>query len=524
MSCVPNAVSIRLQHGRGANSGGFATALICAAVVVASSAQLWATSIGNTLVVAVSGDAAPNGNGTISGVGTPVLNDAGSVAFLVSLSGTNGATHQDQAIFRGDSHSIAEIVRTGQIASNGTGNISSVSTPAVNSVGQIAFRAILDSVAGRRALYRSDGQTLVEIAHAGQPTPDGDGVFSTLGAEPSLNDRGEMGFLGGLTGSMNAANDGMGVFRADSTMITQLARRGQLTPSGNGRFSDFNNLNEPALNNWGQMSFFADLTGTSGGQQDDSGMFRVDGTNVVEIVREGQIDAVNAPRLNNRGELAFQAFSSSTGIYRADAIQLTQLATEDAPAPDGNGVFETFNGPPALNDSGQTAFVADLKGTSGSPSDDRGIFRADGNTLIQVVREGGLAPGGTGRFVSSIDNPAINEAGQIAFRALVRNEDNTVQRGVFLFDEAHGLMQVARAGDALLGSTITELNFAPGDSSGHVRSGFNDLGPTRLAYRFTLLDGRQGIAVWSLVPEPGCATLLGLALIGFCVRQRRQHF
>jgi len=82
---------------------------------------------------------------------------------------------------------------------------------------------------------------------------------------------------------------------------------------------------------------------------------------------------------------------------------------------------------------------------------------------------------------------------------------------------------VARAGDLLLGSSITELDLVSAGTAGRVRSGLSMNGPTRVAYRFVLADGREGIAVWSLVPEPGSAVLVCLAMLGLGgVRVRRR--
>ena len=125
--------------------------------------------------------------------------------------------------------------------------------------------------------------------------------------------------------------------------------------------------------------------------------------------------------------------------------------------------------------------------------------------------------------------PTINEKGQIAFATQLFEtaagaSDNY---GIFLFDDSRGLVQVAREGEPFLGSTIRGLEFNPRTSlsigvSGHERSGFNKTGAMRIAYQFTLADGRSGIAVWTLVPEPGGGTLVGMGLFGmgmFCFRR-----
>jgi hypothetical protein len=220
--------------------------------------------------------------------------------------------------------------------------------------------------------------------------------------------------------------------------------------------------------------------------------------------------------INDSGAIAFYGTLSNPtrqGLFLGTESTVLQIAHEGQIAPDGNGALHFF-GRPALNDSGQVVFRATLSGTVGGNNDNQGLFRTDGATLTQIARSGQTAPDGNGifKFSTSVDSdlmPAINEKGQIAFatqlfETAAGNSDNF---GIFLFDDLSGLVQVARKGEPFLGSTITGLDFNPNTLysvgvSGHERSGFNKTGTTRLAYEFALADGRSGIAVWTLVPEP----------------------
>jgi hypothetical protein len=136
--------------------------------------------------------------------------------------------------------------------------------------------------------------------------------------------------------------------------------------------------------------------------------------------------------------------------------------------------------------------------------------------MVQVVRKGQSVPGGNGRFAANFSRPALNDAGQLAFRAFLTGtsggtSDNT---GIFLFDDALGIVQVARTGDAFLGSTIAELGFAPPEGLGEEHSGLNKSGVPRVAFFFRLADSREGIAIWTLVPEPSSSILLAVGLLG----------
>ena len=54
--------------------------------------------------------------------------------------------------------------------------------------------------------------------------------------------------------------------------------------------------------------------------------------------------------------------------------ETTTIAISGQIAPDGNGAFASF-GTPAINASGQAAFVGGFTGTSGASTDDQGVFR-----------------------------------------------------------------------------------------------------------------------------------------------------
>ncbi|NOZ40850.1 MAG: hypothetical protein GXP24_11575, partial [Planctomycetes bacterium] len=353
---------------------------------------------GGLTQIARTGQAAPDSNGTFSDFdfGDPALNNAGQAAFAVRLTGVSGGSSDEFGIFFGDeAGGLTQIARTGQAAPDGNGTLSRFSNfPAFNDAGQAVFVGFLaDSdgeLTGGFGYFRGDGVTgPTRIARTGQAAPDGNGTFSGLSIagrkfRPALNSTGEAAFLARLTG-------GSGIFRGDSlNNLTQIARTGQAAPDGNGTFSD-SGLGDPAFNNAGQAAFLARLTGVSGGSNDEFGIFLGDGASgLTQIARTGQA-APNGngtfsgfgfgdPALNNAGQAAFLARLTGTsggiGIFRGDgATDLTQIALTGQAAPGGNGTFSNSGfGDLALNDAGQAAFVARLTGTSGRFSDNEGIF------------------------------------------------------------------------------------------------------------------------------------------------------
>ncbi len=131
------------------------------------------------------------------------------------------------------------------------------------------------------------------------------------------------------------------------------------------------------------------------------------------------------------------------------------------------------------------------------------ILRGDGTTLDTIAREDMTVPGGSGQFNQLSAGPVMNEQGQIAFFATVKNAGSRNGKAIYFHDEALGLIPVARIGDALEGGTITELTVQFGGFLSNVDQtylGFNDRG--QVAFGFGLADGRQGLARWS-PPQSG---------------------
>ena len=159
--------------------------------------------------------------------------------------------------------------------------------------------------------------------------------------------------------------------------------------------------------------------------------------------------------LNTSGQVAFFGVvtgtsggtTDDTGIFRGDGGSVTQIVREGQAAPDANGTFSgSFN--PTLNDSGQAAFWGSLIGTSGGTTDDTGIFRGDGGSVTQIVREGQAAPDANGTFSFVNPTPALNASGQAAFTGFLTGTSGgggSDDFGIFRGDGV-SLDQIARAG------------------------------------------------------------------------------
>jgi hypothetical protein len=472
-------------------------------------------------ILAVEGQVAPDGNGNFLGYLPPAINDHGTVAFEASFTNTNAGFADDRAVLRGDADSLAVILREGQPTPDGNGIFGNIfNVRYLNNANQIAFNPSLTGTSGGSAddqgIFRLDALHVAQIVREGQPTPSS-GTFGV--PTSSLNENGHAAFFAGINGVPFGTN--IGIFRGDGTAVTQITRTGHAAPDGNGTFTS---LFYPAINDLNQVAFKAGLTGIN-----SSGVFRGDGVSFDQIARtgdfapggNGQFSHFGAPALNDSGQLAFAASLQATsggaidnqGMYRSNGIGAVQIARKGQTAPDGNGVLSDFQidwpneKSPALNDNGQVLFYATLTDTVGGFfEDDEGIFLGDGISLIQIAREGDLAPGGTGFFGGIVEDPfepaptfenlALNNSGQVAFKGHILGGTHLDDQGLFFYDDTMGLVKIVRSGDPLLGSTITNVDFVGSTGSlGEEGSGLNDSG--QVAFRFTLADFRGGIAIWS---------------------------
>jgi hypothetical protein len=371
---------------------------------IAASGLLHAQSFTST-VVATTGDPAPGGNGTFNTIGLPTLNDSGLAAFSGGLTGTSGGANDDAGFFAGSGGTLTQLAREGQSVP-GSGVIASFSQAArLNNSGLAAFFANLTGTSGgasdNSGIFAGSGGALTQIVREGQAVPDGNGLFGNP-TPPALNDNGLAAFSSMLTGTTGGTNDNNGIFAGSGGAITQILRKGQSAPDSNGAIFGFT---APVLNNNAQVAFSAQLTGTSGGATDSNGMFLGSGGPITQIARGGQS------------------------------------------APGGNGVFSVFS-PPTLNDNGLVVFPADLTGTSGGTTDNNGIFAGSGGALTQIAREGQSAPDGNGLFaIFNAGSLRLNENGVAVFISTLSGTSGGTSDSRGIFSGSGGAVtQIARRG------------------------------------------------------------------------------
>lgn len=499
-----------------------------------------AVALVTTDVIALTGDSAPDGDGSFGSsifgnlFHSAAMNDAGQVTFYGRLTDTGDGAETNGIFHYDPGGGIIQIAREGQLVLGGEEFFYGIFPSAINEYGQGVFRTDLLSTRGSfsdQAIYVYDDVVgLSQVARGGDIAPDGNGVFRSVSFTPVFNDAGQTAFPANLTATSGGHDDDRGIFLTDSdNSLVQIAREGDAGPDGIGVLG---HLFNPDLNNAGQVAYVGVIEDASGDTIEEA-IFLSDGSESPTIlVRQGdpvpdgkgvlsRFRAVETAdiSLNNLGQVAFRSeiydVSSryfGSGIFRSDnASGVTKITLEGDIAPDGNGEFSTLGANFALNDAGQVVFVGGLiTGTSGNFYENSGIYLGDGvGDLVQIAQGGQEAPDGAGTFSNfsfRIDTtPSLNAAGQVAFVTEYKDAEGEPngERGLYFYDEVLGLRKVMRTGDSILGSTIINLGVQGERSfSGDERSSLNNLG--QVAYQFTLADGRQGIAISQVVPDiPG---------------------
>jgi hypothetical protein len=334
---------------------------------------------------------------------------------------------------------------------------------AINNPGDIAFRTARPARGGGpviQGIYRANanGKKLTTIAEFG-----GEGAgLDFLGQIPSINDEGQVSFavrqvserdfvetqsimLGsgmrpttiastadefqrfGFEPTVN--NDGVVAFKAqldsfDQGLFSgQNGKRANITThylSSNSQFSEFGTLSRPSINNLGEIAFEESVDG-----QSTSGIFVTDETapdGFKTIAAPDPNVIVGRPNLNDSGTVAFHRFFNDQAgeeLVSGNGGPLTTVANTSGPF-QSFGFFLGFT-PPALNNNGEVAFLADLD-SGGS-----GIFVGPDPVTDRVIGTGDTLDGSTVTNLRFCDE-GLNDSGQLAFQATFN--DPSVPEGV----------------------------------------------------------------------------------------------
>lgn len=317
------------------------------------------------------------------------------------------------------------------------------------------------------SLYLATKQGVAPIALK-DTAPTAGGTFTGFEV-PSANTAGQVFFRATSTGGRN---DGVYVGKAKSNPVP-IALKGDASGDG-GTFTEFGSA---LINEAGQYAFYAATDGTA-----TKGIF-FKSTGPIQRLPTGAL-ASDLFMLNDAGQVAF--FAGSTHLWLGTVAGGTMIVKNGDPVPSG-GTFGYFNDtifgpfhPPALSNTGLVAFRADNDGGAGG-----GIYRWSPQGIVAIA-EYGPAPGGSTYI--DFEDPAINDFGQVAFKARI-DVPTGVDERLYVGDGTGAPVKIIGIGDQVIGTdgvtqfTVTAVDLVEffGRSLTPGRSALNDKG--QVAYR-----------------------------------------
>lgn len=240
------------------------------------------------------------------------------------------------------------------------------SSPSVNSLGQVGFRA---NFSGSGTAFVSSAGEATPPFHVAEAGVDSLSPYSFLFTPSNINSSRQIAGKvrrGGAGQTGETQPDEVRIFNSDGTSILIAQDRDANAASPYARFD-----NSVALADNGKVAFTASLFPFPGGGR---GVFVSDGTTTTTIATTsgGVVSNIEffAPALNESGLVVFRAFDSASlrAIWVGDGTGLVRVATEHDVLPsdlgpariDQNDSSPVFGGAPLINESGNVAFNAAL--------------------------------------------------------------------------------------------------------------------------------------------------------------------
>jgi hypothetical protein len=391
-----------------------------------------------------------------------------------------------------DSSALSQLFLTGANATTLSGaTFTDFGFPAINKNADTAFQGYVSyGVSGSKILggtWTTINGTTSLAAGIGLSAPDG-AVFSGIG-EPILDDARRMTFAGYLKIGFGAvaASNSAGIWQvASNGTISKIARAGENATGATGTvFSTFNKL----VAGNGGIAFTATLASGSStvNSTNNTGLWAQNSAgSLVLVARTGasptptlrNFTIFNAEtaqnsqsrHFNESGDLVLAATfgNGSTGIYRATKSgNFTLNATSPLVAigsavPGVTGGNFTTLGNPIINSAGDIAFRATFSGNGVSSGNNMGIFRYSANGTGTLVVRTGVASGN--QTFLSLSSPLINNAKDIVFTGALATGGNVTSsnaNGIWMISSNGTLTKIFRSGDSapgVVGATLASFS------------------------------------------------------------------
>jgi hypothetical protein len=432
-------------------------------------------------------------NTKFASFGSPIIGAGGDVAYLGRLlAGVGGVSSaNDSGIWKTDFAGVRDLIaREGSFAPDAAGTATATvfgafSDPVVNASGRVAFRGTLRagvsgvSAANASGLWAQGTSGLALVARQGDQAPglDPGAKFASF-QQFALPDAGGLVFLAKVSGTGVTSADNAGLWAVDGGGVVQLVARKGDTISVNGtdkKITAFTLFSKVPFSAGQTRSFATDgglLFRATFSDLSTALLSKDFGSTTLNVVSYNNevltIDPIGAKlnpitgAVNADLAVAFRSSLSGGGVtlgdnqavFLRDSGGLKIVARKSFLAPDTSGVIFGGFSDPAINDNGEVAFRATLKGTGGVNVTGKafGLWLGDANTLALAVRQGDAPPSvpGSVKFAKFTQFCAPAEGGLVFLANIAGTGITTANnQGLWQRDADGSLDLLVRKGDTL---------------------------------------------------------------------------
>lgn len=339
----------------------------------------------------------------------------------------------------------------------------------------------------------------------GDPAPGSDFHFGWL-STPTINSRGEVGFSTTLESTTGAITRASYVWR--DLGLEKIAQAGDDAPGTDLRFGFFNRV---ALDNTGRATLIASLESSGGSEQAGVWSKAPGGALKIQSRSPELIDGMSVRYnghdsghpVNTQGDYGIFGWTEDGIAWARPTVAGAELFYTGMDAPGIAAVVSNRYARPTLGNEGSSALFAEVVGEGINATNNGGIWSdSRGLGWELLAREGDEAPGvGLAQF-DRLNAPGVSGRGETVISATLRGDGITSENdsGVWLHAADGSLALLAREGD--LGADGETLLGGIGEVL------MNEAGD--LAFRSYIGQERDGAlwsrtsdGVWALVAKDG---------------------
>jgi PEP-CTERM motif-containing protein len=342
--------------------------------------------------------------------------------------------------------------------------------------GSVAFQGCYGGGAGC-GVFTGNGGALTTIVKDGTAAPIGNFTSvppefggGTFVGRPAVAGTVVAFQAGYQFNSLTGAFDKFGIFTGNGgAAVTTIVKSDDAAPSGT--FSSFLDATISGTTVAFQGGYGTNLKGVFTRDSGGGGSLTTIAKSNDVVPSVGTLTGFSAPAVSGSTTAFKGDYSGGQGIFTGSGGALAVISKAGDPAPigtfDATGFFE-----PALSGT-SAAFRARYNTSFGT-----GIFRGNGGPLTTIVKLGDPAP--VGAISSLLSDPSIS-GNNVAFIG-----NYGAQHALFV-GSGGPLTPVIKKGDLLFGSTVSTVTFE--------KFGFDTDGSGKLAFGYTLANGRAGVAI-----------------------------